>query len=669
MGTGEASLRTSLPLLVKPVFPKKLRPGDEADAVGLVQNLTGTEGTLRFSVETIDDQGVLTTTGQTQTVLLENGDSRRMAIRVRAEKEGKARLRWRVRLQQGESLLGEDAAELPVEVLAEAKPRDWVARTGRLAPGEKKPLALPLPREAAWPQAELAVHVSEGLLGVVGPAIKDLLGYPFHCAEQTASRIMALALAPNPSAELTGSEKGRLWGAIEEHLSEFPLLKKQGIGFWPRTQPDLFATAWMVLALTTGASAGVPVSTGLRDEARAGLVQMLSDLERTSLDDVTALSAFALLEAGGDLPEPWKTRVAGGDSPGTTPFAQAMVILARHALSPKDARLRPELSRLSVALDEGSATARVLATTADGLPTPSTVVAQAALLWAFARVWPDHPVIAKLTTTLLSLRRGPAWESTFENAMALLALSALGALREGPSQGMVSLAFAGQPLLDKVTLPIDGGALTRQYPLDNLMKTASPVPRDQVSLMLSAERGLWYTVTLSHVPIDADGAADHGIGIAVPLRTRVGALGTREPILEGEIVALDVTLQAGQEVEHVAVDVPLPAGFAPYELDLAERAKALPSNLKPERQLDVANIEMHPDRVRVFIAHLPHGLPLRYSVYAIAQTAGVYASPGASAQAMYAPGTRGRSLSRQIRILSHAEAERHAAETLPLLGF
>jgi uncharacterized protein YfaS (alpha-2-macroglobulin family) len=112
----------------------------------------------------------------------------------------------------------------------------------------------------------------------------------------------------------------------------------------------------------------------------------------------------------------------------------------------------------------------------------------------------------------------------------------------------------------------------------------------------------------------------------------------------------------------------LPAGFAPYDLGLAGRATALPPNLAPQRQLRVDHLEHYPDRIRLFITHLPHGLPQHYTVYAVAKTPGTYGVPGATAEAMYAPGTRGRGLSRPVRILSASELEREAADANDALG-
>jgi uncharacterized protein YfaS (alpha-2-macroglobulin family) len=145
-------------------------------------------------------------------------------------------------------------------------------------------------------------------------------------------------------------------------------------------------------------------------------------------------------------------------------------------------------------------------------------------------------------------------------------------------------------------------------------------------------------------------------------------LGSQEPIGEGEIVAIDVSVQTQHDVEHVAVEVPLPSGFEPYDLELAGRAAALPPNLSPLRQLPVDNLEIYPDRVRLFIPHLRHGIALRYTAYAVAKLPGTYAVPGATAQAMYAPGTRGRSLARPVRIAASEELAHEAASFLDSLG-
>jgi uncharacterized protein YfaS (alpha-2-macroglobulin family) len=181
-----------------------------------------------------------------------------------------------------------------------------------------------------------------------------------------------------------------------------------------------------------------------------------------------------------------------------------------------------------------------------------------------------------------------------------------------------------------------------------------PPTRDRthlaVTLGAEGDATLSYQVSLSHVPANADQAANAGIAVSTPLRTRFGVLGDRASVAAGEIVAIDVSLQTQARREHVAVEIPLPAGLEPFALDLGQRANVLPTHLAPLRQVVVVSEEYHADRIRLFLRRLDPGLPRRYTVYAYAKVPGTFTMPGARAEALYTPTVRGRATTRRIRV-------------------
>ncbi len=61
-----------------------------------------------------------------------------------------------------------------------------------------------------------------------------------------------------------------------------------------------------------------------------------------------------------------------------------------------------------------------------GFPVASSSLQEALVLWAFARIAPDHPLTAKLARGLVQHRGSRGWPATLENALALLALEAHG---------------------------------------------------------------------------------------------------------------------------------------------------------------------------------------------------------------------------------------------------
>ena len=402
--------------------------------------------------------------------------------------------------------------------------------------------------------------------------------------------------------------------------------------------------------MSVAQTAKAPLAEPWLDQARQGIFNWLANPKEPVGANLLSLSLFALAATGNGLPGEWRGRLAG-DTP--SDFATAMSVLALDKLDPGHPAIRAKLTALSLGLDEDAATARVMFVPGNSdLPGASVAVDQAAVLWAFARAWPDHPVVAKLINGLLSLRSGSDWDTTFGNAMALYALSAVGALREGPARARAMVQVGDTFLIPDSSMPDDGRPLVRTWPLSGTRMGQMLEAKSHAAITLGAgpASAIAYSLYLSHVPADAALAASAGIAVATPYRTRLGVLGEREPVAVGEIVAIDVSLRSDSAREHVAVEIPLPAGFEPFEWDLGQRAQTLPPNLAPLRQLQVASEEYHADRIRLFLRRLEPGLSQRHTVYAYAKVPGTFTVPGARAEAMYAPTVRGRATTRKIEI-------------------
>jgi uncharacterized protein YfaS (alpha-2-macroglobulin family) len=512
---------------------------------------------------------------------------------------------------------------------------------------------LALPANARLDQTELGLRLSASLLGETEAAMQALLGYPYGCIEQTMSRLVPLVSAPAAAERLSGKPRAEQVRLVNARLAQFDLKARTGVPFWPGGRPDLFASAWTTLVLAASQAAQLPLDEGPLANARAGLERLMVEGKKGSgqmSDDLVALSLFALAEGGGSVPASWFEPFTANAGQGP-PFAAAMAALALAKVQPQSQTPRSLLSALALRMQEEQATARV-AELRDTLPVRSSTAAQAAVLWAFARLWPDHPVVSKLTTGLLDMRHGPAWDSTFEDALALLALSSLGVLREGHAAGSGALEVNDVPLLPATPLDSTGRPLLVTWPMVGPSAVPLSLGRSTVPITLHAgsESAIFYTLTLSYPAIDADAAATMGIRIATSYRTRYGELGSQEPLPVGEVFAIDLGLQSASKREHLAVTIPLPAGAEPFDLDLAHGASVIAPNLAPLRQIDVGAEELHRDHIMVFVRQLEAGLVRRYTVYARAAVPGRYLVPGAHAQAMYAPEIRGRAATRTIDV-------------------
>lgn len=646
LGTAQRRIESSLPLLIRPVVVSRLRPGDEMEATALVHNLSERDGNVEFAVEALGDSSVFQVVkDETQQVFLHAHEERMAGIRVRAGQAGQARIRWRACLHDSDGNDHQDTVEQPIIVRADEPVPQVTAVTGRVPAGQSMPVRLPVPTAVRPDLTRISVRLSGSLLGEVEEALHSLIAYPHGCVEQTMSRLVPLIVAPTTAERLAGRPRAQQASSIIERLNEFALEQHMGVGFWPKAPGDLFATAWTTLVLAEARRSGLVVEAQLVN-ARTGLWRLLTEDKRPQSDDVAALVLFALASAGEKLPSEWETRLANPQST----WAQAMMALAFASIDAKDPRIAPLLATVSLGLDETTTTARVRATPLDSLPSNSPAVTQAAVLWAFARLHPDHSLIEKLTTSLLDLRPTSTWANTFETAMALLALSARDGLRDAPVATKASLQIDDDTVLPWTA--VAPASVERTWPMP-----AHAIQRSTVGLtVLAAPEGdVSYTAQLAYVPLDYEAAAHAGMAVVTTFRSRFGVQGLSEPLLMGEIIAIDVGLWSEHDQEHVAVEIPLAAGLEPFDPTLAKRNRLLAPNLAPLRQLDVAAQEYHADRIRIFLRHLPAGPFRAATVYVRAAVPGTYLMPAARAEAMYAPNISGRNAARRISITAPPE--------------
>ena len=161
-----------------------------------------------------------------------------------------------------------------------------------------------------------------------------------------------------------------------------------------------------------------------------------------------------------------------------------------------------------------------------------------------------------------------------------------------------------------------------------------------VVLQREGQGRLYYRLGVSWAPAGDDlPARDQGLALTRVLRDRRGPL--RGDLPAGEPIALDLELRAQRRVPYLVVDVPIPAGLEPVQLDLGQGRRAA----APLTGVDghwFNHEELRRDRVVLFADELPPGTH-RHTIHLRSTTRGRYAFPPARAEAMYIPELYGRS--------------------------
>ena len=629
-GTGTGKVTVTQSLLARPLVPRHLRPGDRSEILVVVDNLSNLAGLLHTELRAGAAAGaapLVILSPPASAALAAHGQST-ARFAVRADGPGTVKLLTRARLQpdRGSPLL--DAVEIPVEILPEPSLLDNVAAHGVL--DQQAAATVPLTLPAMRTVGAIKIQLSTSLGGALEPALRALLEYPYGCLEQTTSRLVPWLVSPELTAHILGG-KEEAEKARDQALTRLLQMKLEGVseGFtqWPgfKTRSPFTSYAGLILLLLDEAK--IPVRQGDwslavnrgDDEAR----------KKTGGHDTTdAMALFADAKRYGaeaKLARLWRKRR------GLATEAQAFLALAMHRANARDPRLPGLAAALSAGIVErfGAGHFRNRQSALDEVFPLSQNTADAAVLWALATLTPHDAKLPGLAKGLLLARAHEAWNNTFENALALLALHRFDPGSAPATRTRVEVTVAGQ----RHDVELSGTSpATLSIPL-----SALPAGKLEQSVALS-RRGagrIFYTVAMSYQPDDAERAShERGLMLTRGLRRAGGALPEPWALKAGEIVALDIRISATDSVRDLAIDVPIPPGLEPIHIDLKGEAGALP--VAGDSGWWVAHQELLADRCRFYAVDLPAG-EHSHTVFLRALVPGRYQVPAAHAEAMYRP--------------------------------
>jgi uncharacterized protein YfaS (alpha-2-macroglobulin family) len=272
----------------------------------------------------------------------------------------------------------------------------------------------------------------------------------------------------------------------------------------------------------------------------------------------------------------------------------------------------------------------------------STDVRSTALvLLALLDAAPANPAIRRLSEGLLAAREAGRWSNTEENVYAMLALAQLAKARAAGGDVTVAVAVGGR---ERARRTLSGGRVERvRVPLAEL--GAGP-------LVIEGRDGpAFYTARLK-VERPLEGAADdRGLGIErTYLDADTGAPLTR--IRLGQTIKVQLVVRSPLQRAHVAVVDRLPAGFEPVLIRF--RRSYTGDEEGPRRSFWWStrvtawqNEELRDEGARVFADLLAPG-ESRHEYLVRATTAGTFAAPPASVEAMYEPQVAGRTAAATI---------------------
>ncbi len=660
-GKAEASITAELPLVVRPSAPRFLNFGDVFDLPVVVQNRTDREASVKVALRA---SNLSLTQGAGREVTIPANDRVELRFPAAAGVPGQASFD----VVAASSEAGDAASvTLPVSTPAAMQSASvyGVVDEGAV----HHPLALP---DGVWPGVGgLDVTTSSTNLQSLTDAILYLVKYPYECAEQMSSRILAVVAMEDVLSSFRASglpSPEAIRSSVEAHLKE--LVKRQGanggFGLWSASEASSpFVTAHATHALLRAKERGYEVPPEAIEKGLGYLRTVegsVPDFYTSWMRAVPSSYALYVRALSGDVDvarvREVIARAGGTDKVPAEACGWMLGAIAATKTPEKKALTDCVLGRVR----ETSGTASFPADYEDRarLLFYSTTRSDGVVLEALIRARPDLAVIPKLTAGLLAQRKSGQWSNTQDNAFALLALNTYFRTFEKEEPDFLAKVWLGDGFAGEHAFrgrSTESAAFKVSTP-DILARSKGPL-----AIAKDGPGRLYYRAALRYAPKALDLVpAERGFVVD---RRYEGADDPRDVVQQGDgswkirlgaRVKVRVGMRNNERRYQVALVDPLPAGLEPiapvsgtgatpsyydfYEDDMYfgwwNRTWQIHQNLRD-------------DRAEAFASLLWPGSH-DYEYTARATTPGTFVVPPARAEEMYSPDVYGHSASTRVVI-------------------
>ncbi|MGE0550897.1 MAG: DUF6049 family protein [Kofleriaceae bacterium] len=661
-GKGENAVTARLPLMVRPSPPRFLNFGDTFRLPVVVQNQTDAPMIVKVAVRATN---AAITDGAGRQVTVPPNDRVEVQFPAAAEMAGTARFQI-----VGASGSYSDASELALPVWTPATTEAF-ATYGVIDEGAiKQPVALP--GKVVTQFGGLEVQTASTNLQALTDAMLYLVTYPFECAEQRASRIMAIAALRDvltafktkdmPSvAEMETRVK-----ADVERLSQMQNYDG-GFAFWDRGYPsEPYLTVYVTNALVRAQAKGYTVPAGMLDRAKQYLRQIENYYPHYYGPDIRrTISSYALYTRKQmndlDIAKGQKIIAEAGGVAKLSMEANGW-LLGTFAGSAAAATERKDIVRHALnKVSETAGAANFTTSYGDGayLILASDRRVDAVMLESLIQEQKDLDLIPKVVTGLLAHRKAGRWLNTQENTFALLALDKYFQTYEKVTPDFVARVWLGNDYGGDHRFK---GRTTEYHAISIAMKDVATHDKQDLTIQKDGKGRLYYRVGMTYAPASLKlEPADYGFvveriyeGADDPKDVTRDASGTWH-IKAGARVRVKLTMVNENRRYHVALVDPLPAGLETMNPALAVTGP-IPQDPNQQKAKGAywwwygpwyEHQNIRDERVEAFASLLWAGVH-SYEYVARATTPGNFVVPPPKAEEMYMPETFGRGASDRV---------------------
>jgi alpha-2-macroglobulin len=655
-GSGESNLTARKPVMVRPSPPRFLNFGDAFELPIVVQNQTDADLEIDLAMRTAN---MTLTDGSGRRVKVRA--NQRVEVRFPAKADEPGTARYQVATSAGRFA---DAAEGSLPVYTPATTEAF-ATYGELDAGAMtQPVAMP--RGVIEAFGGLEITTSSTQLQALTDAVLYLVAYPFECAEQVASRVLAVAALRDvlDAFQVEGMpSKAELEAAVSRDIARLKGLQNDdgGFSFWERGRESWpWVSVHVTHALVRAQAKGFDVPEQTLRQALGHLASIERRIPAHYPEQVRrtieAYALFARAKAGHMDADKAKTLLARAGHEGLGLEALGFILATLGTDASSKSEVAGIVRFLSNRVSETAAAANFTTSYDDGayLILASSRRADGVILEALIAAEPSSDLIPKLVRGLLAHRVQGRWGNTQENAFVLLALDAYFQAYEKVTPNFVAKLWLGDAFAGAQRFR---GRSTTSNLFEAPMRYVAANPSD-VTIAKEGAGRLYYRVGMRYAPESLElRPADHGFAVerryeAVddPGDVVRRADGTWS-IKAGAQVRVRLTMVAENRRYHAALVDPLPAGLEPMNPALKVTG-SIPQDPSAQQATPYwwwwrtwyEHQNMRDERVEAFASLLPAGVH-EYTYVARATTPGRFVVPPTKAEEMYSPETFGRSAS------------------------
>jgi len=688
-GTGESAITARLPLMARPSAPRFLNFGDRFELPIVVQNQTNAAISADIVVRATNAQLFNETAGVSNGVSLKALTSAGRRVVVPANDRVEVRIpattvKAGVAHFQIAAVSGRwsDAAEISLPVWTPATTEAF-ATYGEIDEGSvAQPVHAP---QDVFPQfGGLEVETSSTQLQELTDAVLYLVNYSYGCAEQRASRIIAIAALRDVLTAFKAKDfpsRSELESKVADDLKALQGMQNDdgGFGFWKRGEQSWpYLSLHVAHALARAKQKGFVVPEEMFENSRKYLAAIESNIpaqySAATRQAIIAYSLYVRSQMGERDPSRARQLIAGAglEKLSLESVGWLLSVLTNDKESAGEVNAIRRLLNNRVTQTAGTAHFVCSYNDDDYLILNSNRRADGIILEALIGDQPKNDLIPKLVRGLLAHRIKGRWENTQENVFTLLALDRYFNTFEKVAPNFVAHVWLGNVYAGAQAFK--GRSTDRQlvnvpmrYLIENTRQQQVEVssPNDVTGHLIVSKEGqgrLYYRIGMNYAPSDLNlKAAQYGFtvgrtyeAIDHPEDVTRDAQGVWH-IKAGSRVRVRLSLVAPARRYHVALTDPLPAGFESLNPVLAMTAR-IPDDASDQshesRQLQSLWFDhqnLRDERTEAFTSLLWEGV-YDYSYVARATTPGSFVVPPTKAEEMYHPETFGRGKTDRVRV-------------------